>query len=199
MEQEKTSYLFETSALPSCCPLNPSPSFLYLTGLLCDICDIKEYHDANNNYGIATIFQHHCRKCGIVVCGSCSNHKSLLPHMSSKPLRVCDECYRSLNTKSVDSVRGDLDRMNSDSSSDDSDDEDEAAERNGAADQTEVGRGESTDAHGVVFFKKCTYWERHQRLCFVDFEFERAVQFLPDLQLPWHTLARVEGSDRGNT
>ena len=92
---------------------------------------------AQDHDGFVTIFQHHCRKCGIVVCGSCSNHKSLLPHMSSKPLRVCDECYRSLNTKSVDSGGG-LERMNSDSSSDDSDDEDEAAERNGA-DRAEVG------------------------------------------------------------
>ena len=44
----------------------------------------------------ATYFQHHCRKCGAVVCGACSSRKYLLPSQSSKPLRVCDSCYETL-------------------------------------------------------------------------------------------------------
>ena len=44
----------------------------------------------------ATKFQHHCRKCGAVVCGACSSRKYLLPSQSSKPLRVCDSCYETL-------------------------------------------------------------------------------------------------------
>ena len=79
--------------------------------------------------------------------------------MSSKPVRVCDECYRALSTRSTDGrnnfsgedgVRrthvfdGDAlrplfsaERLNSDSSSEDSDDEEEG-EQNGV-DQAEVG------------------------------------------------------------
>ena len=41
--------------------------------------------------------QHHCRKCGSVVCGSCSTQRFLLPQISSKPLRVCDRCYDKLS------------------------------------------------------------------------------------------------------
>ena len=42
--------------------------------------------------------QHHCRKCGGVVCGNCSTKKFLLPAQSSKPLRVCDNCYNVLSS-----------------------------------------------------------------------------------------------------
>ncbi|EEC13114.1 zinc finger protein, putative, partial [Ixodes scapularis] len=41
--------------------------------------------------------QHHCRKCGAVVCGPCSNRKFLLPAQANKPLRVCLTCYDSLS------------------------------------------------------------------------------------------------------
>ena len=40
--------------------------------------------------------QHHCRKCGKVVCGPCSSKKWLLPEQSTKPLRVCFTCYTQL-------------------------------------------------------------------------------------------------------
>eukprot|EP01156_Anaeramoeba_ignava_P005526 Anaeramoba_ignava/a269_31.p1 GENE.a269_31~~a269_31.p1 ORF type:complete len:278 (-),score=115.31 a269_31:25-858(-) len=39
--------------------------------------------------------KHHCRKCGQVVCHSCSSHKVMLPNQSStKPSRICDICYK---------------------------------------------------------------------------------------------------------
>lgn len=41
--------------------------------------------------------RHHCRKCGAVVCGSCSSKKYLLPAQSKKPLRVCDSCFQTLS------------------------------------------------------------------------------------------------------
>lgn len=41
--------------------------------------------------------RHHCRNCGAVVCGSCSSKKFLLPHQSTKPLRVCLACYEHLS------------------------------------------------------------------------------------------------------
>lgn len=41
--------------------------------------------------------RHHCRKCGAVVCGPCSNKRYLLPNQSSKPVRVCLSCFDTLN------------------------------------------------------------------------------------------------------
>ncbi|XP_076136530.1 pleckstrin homology domain-containing family F member 2 isoform X1 [Alosa pseudoharengus] len=41
--------------------------------------------------------RHHCRKCGFVVCGPCSEKKFLLPSQSSKPVRVCGFCYEQLS------------------------------------------------------------------------------------------------------
>jgi len=38
--------------------------------------------------------RHHCRKCGMVVCGSCSKHKVMVPSVkATKKVRVCDSCY----------------------------------------------------------------------------------------------------------
>lgn len=48
--------------------------------------------------------QHHCRNCGKVVCGPCSSKKFLLPQQSTKPLRVCLDCYDSLS-RSKNEVR----------------------------------------------------------------------------------------------
>lgn len=42
--------------------------------------------------------RHHCRKCGYVVCSSCSSNKAMLPQQSSKPLRVCDICFQSISS-----------------------------------------------------------------------------------------------------
>lgn len=42
----------------------------------------------------ASTHQHHCRKCGILVCAGCSANKLLLMSISSKPVRVCDSCFR---------------------------------------------------------------------------------------------------------
>ena len=37
--------------------------------------------------------KHHCRKCGILVCGDCSRNKRLLPSQhATKLLRICDDC-----------------------------------------------------------------------------------------------------------
>ncbi|MPD02525.1 Pleckstrin y domain-containing family F member 2 [Portunus trituberculatus] len=42
--------------------------------------------------------QHHCRKCGKVVCGPCSSKKVILQHQSSKPLRVCLSCHDEISS-----------------------------------------------------------------------------------------------------
>lgn len=41
--------------------------------------------------------RHHCRKCGFVVCGPCSEKRFLIPSQSSKPVRICDFCYEFLS------------------------------------------------------------------------------------------------------
>jgi hypothetical protein len=53
-------------------------------------------HCKKTPFGVI-VRRHHCRKCGLVVCGPCSNRKFLLPKQSSKPLRVCLTCYDTLS------------------------------------------------------------------------------------------------------
>ncbi|XP_015771428.1 PREDICTED: zinc finger FYVE domain-containing protein 21-like [Acropora digitifera] len=37
--------------------------------------------------------RHHCRRCGMIFCGSCCDHKVMLPRLSFvDPVRVCGEC-----------------------------------------------------------------------------------------------------------
>ncbi|KAH0540065.1 hypothetical protein KQX54_012023 [Cotesia glomerata] len=41
---------------------------------------------------------HHCRQCGAVVCGPCSNKKLFLPGQGNgKAVRVCLQCYDEAN------------------------------------------------------------------------------------------------------
>jgi len=48
--------------------------------------------------------RHHCRKCGVVCCNTCSSKRFLLPVQSSKPLRVCLSCYDTLARQSTEGV-----------------------------------------------------------------------------------------------
>ena len=56
---------------------------------ICMHCNKSQFNVINR--------RHHCRKCGAVVCGPCSNKRYLLPIQSSKPLRVCLTCYDVLS------------------------------------------------------------------------------------------------------
>lgn len=47
--------------------------------------------------------RHHCRNCGLVICGNCSKQKFLIPSISSKPVRVCDKCFADLCQRRVSS------------------------------------------------------------------------------------------------
>ncbi|KAK6624795.1 hypothetical protein RUM44_011655 [Polyplax serrata] len=87
--------------------------------------------------------RHHCRKCGSVVCGPCSNKRFLLPNQSSKPLRVCLNCYDILSkaktnhNNSADTYNKDgklRNRFGDSSGEDDSDEDDEGI--NKSADQS---------------------------------------------------------------
>lgn len=82
--------------------------------------------------------RHHCRQCGAVVCGPCSNKKLLLPGQGGgKAVRVCLQCYDaaskvkiaspttdSLNSK--DQTRNSADSSGDDSSGDEDDSNKEA-------------------------------------------------------------------------
>ncbi|XP_013397022.1 LOW QUALITY PROTEIN: pleckstrin homology domain-containing family F member 2-like [Lingula anatina] len=74
--------------------------------------------------------RHHCRKCGRVVCNPCSSKKWLLPQQSSKPLRVCLNCYDQLaasGSRPDDRLvtnAGSQESSGEDSSDDDDDEED---------------------------------------------------------------------------
>ncbi|XP_067939019.1 pleckstrin homology domain-containing family F member 2-like isoform X2 [Watersipora subatra] len=67
--------------------------------------------------------RHHCRKCGKLVCDDCSKHRWNFPQQSSKPQRVCNTCYKDLNSTS--NLNMPSEPPMSDSDSEDSDDEDE--------------------------------------------------------------------------
>ena len=46
------------------------------------------------NYEFTMLFRkHHCRACGKVFCGNCSNQKAPLRYKNFQPCRVCDNCY----------------------------------------------------------------------------------------------------------
>lgn len=74
--------------------------------------------------------RHHCRKCGKVVCGPCSNRKIVLQHQSSKPLRVCLSCHDELSSAQTqpsghpNSFDTSMKERANDSSGDDDSDED---------------------------------------------------------------------------
>ncbi|KAL8581959.1 hypothetical protein ACOMHN_027941 [Nucella lapillus] len=40
--------------------------------------------------------RHHCRACGRIICGNCSENKAPLRYLLYKPHRVCDECFEKL-------------------------------------------------------------------------------------------------------
>lgn len=55
----------------------------------CMCCKITEFSVINR--------KHHCRNCGKVVCRSCSRNRFVLNHISSKPVRVCRDCFINLS------------------------------------------------------------------------------------------------------
>lgn len=56
-------------------------------------CMLEQCHKAFSY----TNRRHHCRKCGFVVCGSCSSHTAVLESgEGAAPVRVCDNCFREL-------------------------------------------------------------------------------------------------------
>jgi len=96
---------------------------------VCQHCHKSEFSVINR--------RHHCRKCGIVSCSSCTSKRWLLPHQSSKPLRVCLTCYNKLSSQAGTSGRYAVPsnvtaQSNPDSSGEDSSDTDDDTLNNGA-------------------------------------------------------------------
>lgn len=75
--------------------------------------------------------RHHCRKCGFLVCNSCSKQRAVIGHIhATKKLRVCRLCHTTNGEDEVPRQRGDSTGKNS-SEDDDlaaSSDEDEEVE-----------------------------------------------------------------------
>uniref|UniRef100_A0A915L3A2 Pleckstrin homology domain-containing family F member 2 n=1 Tax=Romanomermis culicivorax TaxID=13658 RepID=A0A915L3A2_ROMCU len=92
--------------------------------------------------------RHHCRKCGSVVCNSCSTKRFLLPHISKKPVRVCDSCYDLLTKICFASSPSPLDvqilknnNVGNSSGEEDSDDEDDGLNQ----EQADITSGENEE------------------------------------------------------
>jgi len=86
--------------------------------------------------------RHHCRNCGKVVCGPCSSKKWVIPHVSSKALRVCFSCFDELTKAGNLQPPPDTDLTNDmkhsaldSSADDDSDDDDFFNNRNSITDE----------------------------------------------------------------
>lgn len=72
-------------------PVDPSPVWVPDSEApVCMHCKNSEFNVINR--------RHHCRKCGSVCCNACTSKRWLLPHQSSKPLRVCLTCFDKLNS-----------------------------------------------------------------------------------------------------
>ncbi|CAF1456062.1 unnamed protein product [Adineta steineri] len=41
--------------------------------------------------------KHHCRKCGNIFCSNCANCYKLIPTLSSNPVRVCRDCFPTID------------------------------------------------------------------------------------------------------
>lgn len=63
--------------------------------------------DYNNCYKCDALFtvmfrRHHCRHCGFVFCGDCTEKKVPIPQLRfNEPVRVCDECFIALKTHEI--------------------------------------------------------------------------------------------------
>lgn len=56
----------------------------------------------------ATKRRHHCRKCGFLVCNSCSKQREIIKHIHpTKKLRVCGICHTRGNEDEISRLRGD--------------------------------------------------------------------------------------------
>jgi len=65
----------------------------------CQKCDTPFFWNLKTMWEKKTVGvrQHHCRKCGKAICGSCSGEKSCIPVMGYEyDVRVCDQCKTTI-------------------------------------------------------------------------------------------------------
>lgn len=65
--------------------------------------DGDECSNCKSEFGIVQR-KHHCRACGGIFCNRCTNKQSIIPKFGiEKEVRVCDNCYNEINSKSAKS------------------------------------------------------------------------------------------------
>ncbi|XP_076353653.1 pleckstrin homology domain-containing family F member 2-like isoform X1 [Tachypleus tridentatus] len=109
--------------------------------------------------------RHHCRKCGAVVCGACSNKKFLLPSQSNRPVRVCLACYNTLSKSAtintLEETPMDSKQELPDSSGEDSDEEGNSNNQKKRADSNEEA---TRDLEVLSIDDKPTFYRNHSEL-----------------------------------
>ena len=61
-----------------------------------DDSEVGDCHGCQRDFTL-TVRKHHCRNCGQIFCNECSS-KSASVGNSRKPLRVCESCFKELNS-----------------------------------------------------------------------------------------------------
>ncbi|XP_069692894.1 FYVE, RhoGEF and PH domain-containing protein 2-like [Periplaneta americana] len=85
--------------------MQKAPNYIKMDG-------IQKCMDCSANFGVMKR-KHHCRACGLVVCGKCSNQKYPLPFEDNKPSRVCRSCHQKLvQQRSASPEKNDSDAEN---------------------------------------------------------------------------------------
>ncbi|XP_061467048.1 zinc finger FYVE domain-containing protein 26 isoform X2 [Rhineura floridana] len=73
-------------------PEKPPPKQQWIpdeTEVTCMVCKTERFTMFNR--------RHHCRRCGRLVCSSCSTKKMVVEACRENPARVCDQCYNYYN------------------------------------------------------------------------------------------------------
>ncbi|KAM5175812.1 zinc finger FYVE domain-containing protein 26 isoform 1-T1 [Callospermophilus lateralis] len=84
-------------------PATPPPRHQWIpdeSESLCMVC-CREHFTMFNR-------RHHCRRCGRLVCGSCSTKKMVVEGCRENPTRVCDQCYSYYNQDTPEENPGQL-------------------------------------------------------------------------------------------
>ncbi|XP_043937598.1 pleckstrin homology domain-containing family F member 1-like [Protopterus annectens] len=98
IEKKEWMYHIEESTkfaeMNTCRISNEEPAAVWISDKATDVCMRCE----KNKFNFVRR-KHHCRKCGLVVCGDCSKQKFSIPSISNKPQKVCLLCYKLLLSK----------------------------------------------------------------------------------------------------
>ncbi|XP_065610514.1 zinc finger FYVE domain-containing protein 26 isoform X4 [Cyrtonyx montezumae] len=85
-------------------PEKPPPKQQWIpddTETICMVCKTERFTMFNR--------RHHCRRCGRLVCSSCSTKKMAVETCRENPARVCDQCYSYYNREHLPGLAQDTD------------------------------------------------------------------------------------------